>query len=312
MRKLYLPEYLSWFVFLLSGIAGCHQEPLIPASAIPQTCQIYRVENIDEGVRDTTTYSYTSFGHLEKTTYRQWVNNFLTVNTTQKFTYDENHFLTAQVDQATTYTSGGNRMQRNKAYTYTYQENQIRQITINDILSGQTLGYRKYSYENGKLKTYTETNAQNEAILTYTFDGTGRLTQFTGSGITSAVVTNGKIAKKTLQDGTTIIYEFDSQGQLIKETTTSDTAQTERTYTYDKAPYWDKTQLLLRGIPLLDLGGHTFIHNVTANKIRQTLNGRIIQEQEFNYQRTYTKAGYSLGYGRSDGARQNIVYANCL
>ena len=125
-------------------------------------------------------------------------------------------------------------------------------------------------------------------------------------------LTNGKIIKKALQDGSIITYQFDNQGQLITETTVDSLSQTEVTYTYDSAPHWNKTQLLLRGVPSLDLGGHTSIHNIMKSTFRQTQNGRVVKDQAFNYQRTYNKAGYLLGYARSDGARQNIVYANCL
>ncbi|GAB3644289.1 hypothetical protein [Spirosoma arcticum] len=312
MRKLYLPKYLSWLVFSLSVTIGCHQEPILSASAIPLTCQIYGVENVDEGIRDTTTYSYTAFGHLRESAYRQWVNNFLTISTKQDFTYDDNHFLITQVDQTTTYTSGGGRTQNNKAYSYTYNNGQIQQIKTTDALSGQVIDTKEYIYFDGKLKTYTETEEQKKATWVYTFDQTGELTQLIGPGAMSAVVTNGKITKKTLQGGTIITYEFDSQGQLMKETTTSNTTQTERTYAYDEAPYWNKTQLLLRGIPAPDLGGHTFVHNVERATITSTQNGRVVQNKKFNYQRTYNKAGYPLGYGRDDGARQNIIYANCL
>lgn len=312
MRKLYSPKYLSWLILMLNGVVGCHQDPAIPASAIPPTCQIYRVVNVDEGVRDTTTYSYTAFGHVEESTYRQWVNSLLTISTKQNFTYNADHYLILQVDQTTTFMPGGGRAQDNKAYTYTYQEGRIQQVAINNALSGHPLGFKKYVFDNGNLKTYTETNAQNEAIRSYTFNQTGRITQLTEPGTMLAVVTDGKIRNRILQGGTTVTYEFDNQGQLTKETIISKANQTERTYAYDNAPYWNKTQLLLRGIPSLDLGGHTFAHNVASSTIKRTQNGRIVQDQKFEYQRTYTKAGYSLGYGRSDGARQNIVYANCL
>ncbi|MFD2570172.1 hypothetical protein ACFSUS_05970 [Spirosoma soli] len=309
MRERYSSKFLLWIILLVEAV-GCHQEPKIPASAIPGTCQIYRIANINEGLRDTTTYLYNAFGHVEEVNYRQWTNGVLTTSTQQNFTYSADHFLLSQVDKTTTYTAGS-KTQNNTGYIYTYQDGLIQQVSINNALSGQLLGFKKYAFENGKLKTYTETNAQQQPIRVYTFDGGGKLTQFTEQGA-SPMVSNGKIKEKTLTDGTTIYYEFDNQGQLISDSTISSTSQIKRTYAYDNAPYWNKTQLLLRGIPSPDLGGHTFVHNMTMNTIIQVQNGRSIQNQKFEYKRTYTKAGYTLGYARSDGARQNIVYANCL
>lgn len=312
MRKRYSQTHLFGLVFLLSGAISCHQDLTLPTSAIPQTCQVHRVESVNESVRDTTFYAYTAFGHLEKTTYRQWTRNVLTASTSQTFTYDDNHFLVAQVDQTIISAPGGGRTQSNKTYSYIYSDGQIQQIRTTDASSGQVIVSREYSYSDGKLKTYTEREGQNKTAWVYEFAQTGKLTQVTGPSIMSAVVTNGKITKKTFQDGTTITYEFDGQGQLTKEITTAGSNQTERTYTYDTAPYWNKTQLLLRGIPSLDLGSHTFINNIKRATTKQTQDGRVVQNQVFDYQRVYTKAGYTLGYGRSDGARQNIVYANCL
>ena len=313
MREFYTAKSFYGFatLLLLGGAIGCHQDPLFPTSAIPRICQIYQIANVDEGVRDTTTYRYNAFGHVDERIYRQWVNGILTVSTKQNFTYSADHFLLTQASQTTTHSAGGSQAQDNKNYTYMYQDAQIQRVTVSNALSGQALGSSEYTYENGKLKTYTETNAQKTVLLTYTYDGTGKLTQFVEPGIT-VMVTNGKITKKTLPDGTVISYQFDGQGQLINESSVSTTNQTERTYTYDNAPHWSKTQLLLRGIPSLDLGGHTLVHNIIESTIKRTQNNRLVQDQKFKYQAEYTKEPrYLLGYARSDGARQRIFYANC-
>ncbi|GAB3553531.1 hypothetical protein [Spirosoma fluminis] len=310
MRKRYSIRFLTCFI-LLVGVIGCHQEPVIPKSAIPGTCQIYRIATINEGIRDTTIYTYNAFGQVEEIAYRQWTNGILTTNGRQNFTYSADHFLFSQVDQTTVYTTGS-QTRNNKGYVYTYQDGLIQQVAIQNALSGQMLGYNRYVYESGKIKTYVEANAQQQPIRSYTFDDTGKLNQVTEVGTTIAMVTNGKITKRVLNNGTTIDYGFDNQGQLISESAVSANGQTKHTYTYDNYPYWNKTQLLFRGIPSPDLGGHTFVHNLIGNTIEQTQNGRSVQNQKFEYRRTYTKAGYTLGYARSDGARQNIVYANCL
>jgi YD repeat-containing protein len=292
------------------AVIGCHQEPTIPASGIPGTCQIFRVANVNKLVRDTTTYAYNSFGHVEEITYRQWRNDTLTNNTRQNFTYSADHFLVSRLDQTTLYT-GGSQTRDNKGYIYTYQDGLIQQVVINNALSGQTIGYNKYTYEGGKVKTYVEANAQQQPVRSYTFDSSGKLTQVTEVGTTTTVGTNGKVATRTLADGTKVGYEFDVQGQLTKDSTIAGSPQVTRRYEYDTNPYWNKTQLLFRGIPSLDLGGHSYVHNLTKTVVKQTLNGRTTPET-LAYRHTYTKAGYSLGYARGDGFQQRIVYTNCL
>jgi hypothetical protein len=312
MRKIYSLQCLSWFV-LLTAVIGCHQDPTIPASGIPGTCQIYRIANINEGINDTTTYAYNAFGHVEEITYRQWTKGTLTNNTRQNFTYSADHFLVSRIDQTTLYGANGSQTRDNKGYTYSYQDGLVQQITINNALSGQTLGYNKYTYESSKVKTYVEANAQQQPVRSYTFDSGGKLTQVTDAGTTTTVITNGKISLRTLANGTKIAYQFDGQGQLMgSDSTTSANSQTKRTYLYDNSPYWNKTQLLFRGIPPLDLGGHSYIHNLTDATTTQTLAGRSVQNQSLTYRHTYTKAGYSLGYARNDGFQQRIVYTNCL
>ncbi|GAB3749312.1 hypothetical protein [Spirosoma pomorum] len=309
MRKLYSLRCPSWF-FLLVAVIGCHQEPTIPASGIPGTCQIFRIANVNKLVRDTTTYAYNSFGHVEEITYRQWRNDTLTNNTRQNFTYSADHFLVSRLDQTTLYT-GGSQTRDNKGYIYTYQDGLIQQVVINNALSGQTIGYNRYTYEGGKVKTYVEANAQQQPVRSYTFDSSGKLTQVTEVGTTTTVGTNGKVATRTLADGTKVGYEFDVQGQLTKDSTIAGSPQVTRRYEYDTNPYWNKTQLLFRGIPSLDLGGHSYVHNLTKTIVKQTLNGRTTPET-LAYRHTYTKAGYSLGYARGDGFQQRIVYTNCL
>jgi hypothetical protein len=310
MRKFYSLKYSSWFL-LLVAVISCHQDPTIPASGIPGTCQIFRIANVNEGTSDTTTYAYNSFGHVEEITFRQWTKGTLTNNTRQNFTYSADHFLVSRLDQTTLYT-GGSQTRDNKGYTYTYQDGLIQQVVINNALSGQTLGYNKYTYESGKIKTYVEANAQQQPVRSYTFDSSGKLTQVTEAGTITAVVTSGKIRNRKLTDGTQVDYYFDDQGQLTKDSTVAGSPQVTRKYEYDSNPYWNKTQLLFRGVPSLDLGGHSYVHNLTKTTITQTLNGRAVQNQLLAYRHTYTKAGYSLGYARGDGFQQRIVYTNCL
>jgi hypothetical protein len=310
MRKFYSLQCLSWFA-LLTAIISCHQDPTIPASGIPGTCQIYRIANVDKLVRDTTTYAYNAFGHVEEITYRQWRNDTLKANTRQNFTYSADHFLVSRIDQTTLYGANGSQTRDNKGYTYSYQDGLVQQVTISNALSGQPLGYNKYTYESGKIKTYIEVNAQQQPARSYTFDSSGKLTQVTEVEAITTVVTNGKIRNRKLANGTQVDYYFDDQGQLLGDSTITGSPQVTRKYEYDSYPYWNKTQLLFRGVPSLDLGGHSYVHNLTKTTVKQTMNGRTTQEI-LAYRHTYTKAGYSLGYARGDGFQQRIVYTNCL
>lgn len=307
MRKLYL------ILILLGGIVGCHQEPAIPASGIPTTCQVFSVANVNEATHDTTYYQYTPFGHVSESLYRQWINNQLTVSTRQQFTYSADHYLMTQAEQMVTNSANGNQTQLTKMYTYAYGDGQLQQVTILDAQSRAPLGYKLYTYEDGTLKTYVETNAQKVPIRSYSFDGSGKLLTLTEPGSTIQVdKSTGKIIQRVGADGTNVTYQFDGQGQLVNERTVFATSQSERTYTYDKNPYWNKTQLLFRGIPTPDLGGVTLAHNIATSGFRLTQNGRVVQDLTFTYQYQFNKANYSLGYSRSDGFRQRISYANCL
>ncbi|GAB3695378.1 hypothetical protein GCM10027592_17530 [Spirosoma flavus] len=310
MRKFYPVVAVFWLVCLFIGTIACHQEPAIPSSAIPVTCQVYSIVNVNEAVHDTTYYQYNTFGSVEEIVYRQWVNDRLTNSTKQKFVYSADHYLTTLSEQRISYTSTGIQTQESKTYTYTYQEGQVQQVTITNAQSGQAVGFWLYTYEMGKVKTYVETDAQKSAIRTFTFNAAGILSLATELNA-DIQLTNGKVTKKALKDGTVTIFQYDNQGQLQSEKLTTATTQTERNFTYDNRPHWNKTQLLFRGIPLLDLGGHTSVHNVITSNLRQSENGRIIRDQSFNYQYQYNKANYSTGYSRSDGIRQRIFYANC-
>ncbi|GAB3991925.1 hypothetical protein GCM10028807_23530 [Spirosoma daeguense] len=311
MRKAYSSITVIGFTFLLSGAIGCHQEPDIPASIIPTTCQINSIANVNEAVHDTTYYKYNAFGSIEEITYRQWVSGRLAVSNRQTFFYNSDHYLNTSYELYITYSSSGNWVQQNRTHTYTYQEGQVDQVTTSNAQSGQIIGFKIYTYDQGKVKTYTETDGQKSIIRSYSFDGLGKLSQAKEAG-SEIELTNGKITKRTLQDSTIIDSQFDSRGQLVSEITVAANGQTERTFTYDNRPHWNKTLLLFRGIPVLDLGGHTDVHNIATSNLRQTTNGRTMRDQSFAYQYQFNKANYSTGYSRSDGFRQRINYSNCL
>jgi YD repeat-containing protein len=312
MKKQYILKGLCWLLVGVSGLVGCHQEPVLPESAIPTTCQVYQRINIDENVRDSTLYTYNSFGLIERTSYQRFVGRQVVTKIDQAFTYTGDHYLSTQIDRTTTWDANRNSSQQNKGYTYTYKEGRIDQVAIVDNSFGTRLGFRQYTYEGDKLKTYTETDGN--AILTrrYTFDDTGKLVNYEEAGLSQAIVSNGKIVKRVYANGTAIDYTYDAEGQLKTQINTAPNSRQEATYSYDNRPYWDKTQLRLRGIPTPDLGDHVQRHNMTAYSFKQVQNGQTTNQRNFSYEHNYNKAGYSRGFSRNDGARQINLYSNCL
>ncbi|RAI73221.1 hypothetical protein HMF3257_00160 [Spirosoma telluris] len=301
-------------MLLFNGTISCHQDPLVPPSAIPTTCRIYQLININEGIRDTTTYYYNTFGLIEKSTYRKWENSQLSVNTEQSFVYTADYYLFSQVDRTTTRNASGNLTLQNKGYTYTYQDGRIQQVAIIDNSSNAKLGFREYTYEGDKLKAYTESNGNKGLIRRYTFDGAGKLTGYEepGSGVINTILTNGKIVQRTYSDSSSVQYQYDAEGQLLKQILTSPTGRSQYSYSYDNKPYWNKTQLRLRGIPYPDIGEHIQLHNLVASTYSRYQNNILTGEQKLIYAHTYNKDGYSQGYGRNDGVRQINYYSNCL
>lgn len=309
MKKIYEVKLLVLFVTGVCVSVGCHQEPAIPKSAIPLTCQIYQVASVEEGVHDTTTYAYDAFGSLTESRFRRWLNDTLNTRLQQTYSYNADHYLLVRVDQQERLARSIER----RGYNYSYQDGLVRQVVINNYGLSQIIGYLDYEYDNGKLKTYKESNGQKTLLRQYTFDAAGKLIDYQDPELlNSAQVTNGKIVSKLFKNGASVASAFDSQGQLISETTLAGTAETKVTYTYDNEPYWDKTQLRLRGIPVVDMGGHTNAHNLTSVAVQQTVNGRTIQSRTLTYRNVYNQARYLIGYARNDGAQQQTIYANCL
>ncbi|QJD78880.1 hypothetical protein [Spirosoma rhododendri] len=309
MRKRYAIRALGLLIALTGVNIGCHQEPAVPKSAIPLTCQIYQIAAVEENVHDTTTFTYDAFGSLTESHFRRWWLDTLNTRLRQTYSYNADHYLTIRVDQQDRL----GRSTERRSYDYSYQDGLIRQVVVKDYQSGQITGYLDYEYDNGKLKTYKESNSQKTVLRQYTFDTSGKLTDYQDPDqLTSAQVTNGKIVSKLFKNGARVASTFDSQGQLISETTLAGTAETKTTYTYDNEPYWDKTQLRLRGIPIVDMGGHMNVHNLTSVAVQQTVGGRVTQARTLTYRNAYNQARYLFGYARSDGAQQRTIYANCL
>ena len=110
----------------------------------------------------------------------------------------------------------------------------MQQVAINNTQSGQPIGFRRYTYESGKLKTYAETNAQNVALQTYTFDGAGKLVGYNELGVT-ATIDNGKNHEEnTAKWCDNRLPVRHGKGQLLSEVIATDSIQTVRTYSYDQ------------------------------------------------------------------------------
>ncbi|NID10207.1 hypothetical protein [Fibrivirga algicola] len=313
MMKRYLILYRILTVLILSGLVGCHQTPLVPVTAIPLTCQLYQLTTINEGIRDTTTYLYNDFGHVLESSYRKWVNAKLATRTKKSFTYSYDHFLLTQIEQTTNFLATGGQTQDDKGYVYDYIDGKINKVVIRNNVTGVTILVQQYQYENDVVKTVTELNGTQLLLRRYMFTSDAKLVKYEEPSLFIITeVNNGKITKKVGNNGTTINYQFDNQGQLINETTTSASEQTIHLYDYDTAQYWGKTQLRLRGFPVIDFGGASLLHNLLVDDLQVIQNGRVTQKRKLTFNHIYTKGGYSLGYGRSDGAQQRNTYSNCL
>ncbi|MGF7217442.1 hypothetical protein GGR92_003616 [Spirosoma lacussanchae] len=315
MKKLNAAGYSLWISALVAGITGCHEDPFLPKSAIPFVCQLSQSVTIDEDLRDTTTYQYNSFGNVEKSTYRRWIKGQLMMSTEHVYVYTADHYLTSQVEQLINRDNSGRQTKQVNGYLYTYEEGRLRTVKIIDNTTNVTLGYRDYTYDGDRLKTYTETDANRAITKRYTYDDTGELSSCQAPGsVSSYTVNKGKIIAESHYgnpDSTDIRYQFDSRGQLEKQTIYSGLSRVQYSYTYDNNPYWYRTQLGLRGIPALDLGEHRPLHNLKTRTYQRYQNDRLLEEQTLVYSHAYNKNGYSLGYGRSDGARQINYYINC-
>lgn len=300
-----------WLVWAFTGIyvsTGCHQEPAVPQSAIPLTCRIDQTATVNETLRDTTSFVYNAFGSITESTYRQWWQDTLTVGLRRNYTYNADHYLTVRIDQHTR----PRQTPDVQSSTYTYQNNLVQQVVIKNDQTGQISGFLEYTYDGGKLRTYIERNGQQTELRRFTFDATGKLTDYREpSALLLAQVAGGKVVLKLLKDSTRVASAFDDQGQLISETTTAGRTETKLTYRYDNEPNWDRTQLRLRGIPEVDRGGHAPVHNLLSLTIQQTVNGRVTQSRTLTYRNVYNSARYLLGYARSDGAQQRNSFVNC-
>ena len=316
MIKIYAVKQFVLASLILIAVNGCHQDPAIPASAIPPACRVVQVVTIDAPYRDTLTYRYNDFGHVISATYRRRMDGQLTTTTDQTFTYSADHYLNGQTERITTYTSNGP-VQTNKGYLFTYQENPklIQQIKVVDNTTGKLLSGSAYTYEGSNLKTYTELDGTGAPGRTFTYDASGKLTQVSVAGQSgSPTVTNGKISSEVV-GSLTYTYTYDGQGQLKQQearSTTSTTApRSVVVYTYDTKPYWKNTQLRFRGIPTPDLGRPVQAANILTSTVQNYQGDKKLNEVVTRYTYAYNANGYPIGYSRTDGARQVINYSNC-
>ena len=313
MTKRYSVQRHIGIAFWLGLIVGCHQDPVLPSSAIPDACRIEQIVTINEGVRDTTRYRYDSFGHLLSCTYRKWTVGQLVSSIEQTFSYSDDHYLIGQTNREVNLITDGSKAEKKVGYTYEYEGNPklIRRVLVVDNITGKTVGQNEYVYEGSAVKSYTEKNSTGAIIKRYIFDGNGKLIEFIQPASRDVItVVNGKFTKIFINDSTTINNEFDARGQLIKQDIRYGRIRSVNAFTYDNKPHWSITQLRFRGIPVLDLGEHSPITNRLSYVYQRYVYDKLVAEAKNQYTHAYNANGYSLGYGRSDGERQVNYYTS--
>ncbi len=311
---------------LLTALAGCHQNPAVPGSIIPATCQLGMIETVDEspaaeGNTSVQTSLYNAFGSVVTESFRRKQGATTTGTWEARYTYSEDKFLTAYQQ------TGG------PGIAETYQYDDAKRLTkVQRTAAGgnQTMDY---TYSGDRVSEYTVKNSAGVTTARYTFSG-GTLTGVTFSN-GSATVSGGKITSLTYTDGASCTYQFDAQGRMTGLDSTRGPARYQFTYTYDSRTYAPNASLRQRGWPNpdIDLGGINPVGALTALatsgvRLDQLANSRLagnlssVTYQLFTngvagtpvittYQYAYNSQSFPRGFSRSDGFRTKYYYTNC-
>ncbi|AQG81621.1 hypothetical protein [Spirosoma montaniterrae] len=302
----------------LAALPGCHQEPDLPASIIPASCQLGLVELVEQDYQVRTNNQYDAFGQLKKVDY-QFVMPSLNYTAQTVHTYSSDRYLTNSVETVTyvgRQPQSGDVVSTRTTYQYDGTPKQISRVEY----AYTTAGGRTYSdtdeylYTNGRLTTYQTKNSGGEVIRKYTFGTDGKLQAYSDGSVWTNTVTNGKITKREKPgDGSVITCAFDSKGQRLQleETYPATKRRIVTQYTYDDRLNPALAQLKRRGFPDLDLGGSTQVNNQTAIRTQTYQNDALISDVTQTMRHTYNAAGYSLGSASSTGARIRNYYTNC-
>ncbi len=318
------------FLFtLLAAVAGCHQDPAVPGSIIPATCQLGMIETIDEstsanGNTSAQTSLYNAFGSVVSESFRRRQGTATTATTATwdaRYTYDADKFLTAYEQ------TGGPGIRETYQYDGTKRLTKVQRTAAG---GNQTVDY---TYSGDKVSEYTVKNSAGVATARYTF-AAGILTGVTVSN-GSATVTGGKIMSRAYTDGASCTYQFDAQGRMTGLDSTRGTAKHQFVFSYDTRNYAPNASLQQRGWPKpdLDLGGINPVSALTALatsgvRLDQLGNSRLagnlasVTYRLFTngvagapvvttYQYAYNSQNFPRGFSRSDGFRTKYYYTNC-
>lgn len=314
------------FLFtLLAALAGCHQDPAVPGSIIPATCQLGMIETVDEsptadGNTSVQTSLYNAFGSVVTESFRRR-QRAATTTWDARYTYSDDKFLTAYEQ------TGGPGIRETYQYDGT---NRLTKIQRTESGGNQTIDY---VYSGDNVSEYTIKNSAGVATARYTF-AAGTLTGVTFSN-GSAAVSGGKIISRTYADGASCTYQFDSQGRMTGLDSTRGPAKYQFLYTYDTRTYapnaslrqrgWPKpdldlggvnpvsalTALATAGVRLDQLGNSRLAGNLTSVTYRLFTNGVAGAPVITTYQYTYNSQNFPRGFSRSDGFRTKYYYTNC-
>ncbi|KAF0143501.1 MAG: YD repeat protein [Nitrospirae bacterium] len=201
------------------------------------------------------------------------------------YTYDKRGNLTSVTD------ANGNKT------TYEF-DNQSRLTTTISPDTGTTT----YTYDlNGNLKTKTDANG---VMITYEYDATNRLTKIDFPDTTQTITYThdickngkGRLCKMTDQSGITT-YEYDTKGQIVKETKIIDNITYITEYGYDK-----NGNLKTMKYP----SGRVITYNYSNDKIKSVLNNATAIADNSSY-KPYGGMT-SITYG--NGINSSIAYDN--
>ncbi len=282
----------------LFGLNSCHEEPNLPNSLIPYSCRVAKVELIDTTSRVVYTYEYDQSGNRTKSNDHRGE---------RTFTFDGagEYVLSQQV--------GG--------VPLTYQYDGTGTSRRISRIAGGSVSY-DYIYEGGSLKTYIV--KENNVTTTHAYSG-GKLSGVTVSTGETVTVQNGKITRRDDGKGNVSNFTYNSNNQLTQVETITTSERRVIAYSYDTKFTYQNSGLLLRGFPgsgaegqpgpgLDEPGGPVPINNY------QTINTKVyrpasatapVSDRTLRFNHDYYRNSYSLGYGRSDGARARYTYTNC-
>jgi hypothetical protein len=286
-------------LIMINCLIGCYKDPTLPNSLIPLGCRISQINTIDSTSQHTYNYQYDNLGNrtietLDKANQRVF-----------KFDSKNLYILSQTVNNV----------------TLSYQYDSLATGKRITRITGGSSNYT-YLYEGDNLKSYI--SVKNDTTSNYSFLN-GKFTGLSVSpGNINYVITGEKISKMSDNIGNIVNYTYDSKGQVtIADYIYPSGDHMLVTYTYDDKNFYGNSRLLARGFPgsaatgqigpgLDDFGRSIQINNVKTQTLKYyKKNSDTPTILVITYQHQYNKENYSLGYGRSDGARVRYQYTNC-